>query len=615
MPDDKRPNQPNTPKPRKRPSPTKPPKGATEPLAAPPPVDQPIEPAAKPRTPANPRAASKPRAPKAATERKPRTRAKLPTATGTGPAPDRRRSKRSDAIAGLPAAAAPTPSPVAQPIVETAKNAALSILMVAPEAHPFAKTGGLAEVTAALSDALVRLGHAVTLVLPRYRGIDVAGASRFQTRLRLGDRLQPVAIHERYLSERLRLVLVDVPDLFDREALYGTADGDYADNAWRFAVFSRAALEYARAKEWRPSVIHAHDWQTGLVPVYQKMHLSDDPFVGGVPVVFTLHNLAFQGVFSSPTVAAIGLPPEVQHVQGMEYWGNVSYLKGGINFSEKITTVSPGYAREIVEPELGFGLEGVLARRSDDLVGILNGIDTARWTPEGDPFVPASFNAGNLGGKRQAKRALLDVVKLPSDERSMARPLIAMISRLTEQKGFDLIAAASDDLMALDASWVMLGSGERRFENHWRTLAMRHPDRVAATIGFDERLAHLIEAGADMFLMPSRFEPCGLNQMYSLRYGTVPIVRATGGLKDTVEDADASVADQGTGFTFRDYTPAALVETVTRALDAFGHPDRWQAVQKRGMQRDHSWDASAREYVKLYVDVSGRPTAPGPQTP
>jgi len=508
--------------------------------------------------------------------------------------------------------AASAPTRDAQPVAE---SAALSILMVASEAHPFAKTGGLAEVTSALSDALVRLGHAVTLVLPRYRGIDVAGASHLQTRLRLGDRLQPVTLHERYLSERQRLVLVDVPDLFDREALYGTADGDYADNAWRFAVFSRAALEYARVKEWRPSVIHAHDWQTGLVPVFQKMQLSGDPFVGGVPAVFTLHNLAFQGVFSSSTVAAVGLPPEVVHVQGMEYWGNVSYLKGGINFSEKITTVSPGYAREIVEPELGFGLEGVLARRSDDLVGILNGIDTARWTPEGDPFVPASFNAADLGGKRQAKRALLDVVKLPADERALARPVIALISRLTEQKGFDLIAAAADDLMALDASWVMLGSGERRFEDQWRTLAMRHPTRVAATIGFDERLAHLIEAGADMFLMPSRFEPCGLNQMYSLRYGTVPIVRATGGLKDTVEDVDGATRDEGTGFTFRDYAPGALVETVKRALDAFGNPSRWQGIQTRGMQRDHSWDASAREYVKLYVDVSGRAAAPGPQTP
>ena len=230
----------------------------------------------------------------------------------------------------------------------------MSVLMVASEAHPFAKTGGLAEVSASLTDALGKLGHSVTLVLPRYRAIAVDGAERLQTRLRLGDRLQPVAFYERRLSDRVTLVLVDVPELFDREGLYGTAEGDYPDNAVRFAVFSRAALEYPRLREQRPSIIHAHDWQTGLVPVYQKMHLSADPFVGGVPAVFTIHNLAFQGVFPASTLAAIGLGLEVLDVQGIEFWGNISYLKGGINFSEKITTVSPGYAREIVQPELGF---------------------------------------------------------------------------------------------------------------------------------------------------------------------------------------------------------------------------------------------------------------------
>jgi len=475
--------------------------------------------------------------------------------------------------------------------------------MVASEAHPFAKTGGLAEVTAALSDALNRLGHSVTLVLPRYRGIDTTGADRLQTRLRLGDRLQPVTLHERWIAERLRLVLVDVPDLFDREALYGTADGDYPDNRWRFAVFSRAALEYPRLKEWRPSIIHAHDWQTGLVPVYQKMQLSSDKFVGGVPAAFTIRNLAFQGVFHASTLAAIGLGHEVFDIQAMEFWGNVSYLKGGINFSEKVTTVSPTYAREILGPQLGFGLEGVLMRRSDDLVGILNGIDTSRWTPTNDPFVPASFKADDLRGKRDAKRALLGTVGLPADDKALARPVIGLISRLTEQKGFDLIAAAADELRALDATWVLLGSGERRFEDQWRTLAAAHPDRISATIGFDERLAHLIEAGADMFLMPSRFEPCGLNQMYSLRYGTVPIVRATGGLDDTVVDIDVSAAE-GTGFKFVDYTPGALVSVIQRALATFADRARWEGVQKRGMKRDHSWDASARAYVKLYVSMT-----------
>jgi starch synthase len=505
-----------------------------------------------------------------------------------------------------PSTAGPTPSiatPAAAPIAEAGSASGLSVMIVTSEAHPYAKTGGLAEVTAALADSLTRLGHSVTLVLPKYRGIDAAKAERLQTRLSIGGRVQPVTFHEQRLSERLRLVLIDVPELFEREALYGTSDGDYPDNAWRFAVFSRAALEYARVKEWRPSLIHAHDWQTGLVPVYQKMQLSNDLFVGGVPVVFTIHNLAFQGIFPAPTLGAIGLTNDVFDIQAMEFWGKVSFLKGGINFSEKITTVSPTYAREILQPELGFGLDGVLTRRAADLVGILNGIDTGRWTPANDPLVPASFSVNDLSGKREAKRALLRALDLPTEDAALDRPLVGMISRLTGQKGFDLIDAAWDRFRDMDATWVLLGSGERRFEDAWRTLADTYPDRVSATIGFDERLAHLIEAGADMFLMPSRFEPCGLNQMYSLRYGTVPIVRATGGLDDTVTDVDARPGE-GTGFKFIDYTPAAMVQAVTRAMAAFTDKPLWSAIQKRGMQQDHSWDASARAYVKLYVGMT-----------
>jgi len=512
-----------------------------------------------------------------------------------------KKPKKDESVAAAPKTPRTRSASKAAATVLAPKPDGLSVLMVTPEAHPYAKTGGLAEVSAALSDALTHLGHSVTLVVPQYRSVSLPGAERTQTRLRIGDRLQPVTFSELTLPRGLRVVAVDVPELFDRESLYGTAIGDYADNPWRFAVFSRAALEYARLKEWRPSIIHAHDWQTGLVPVYQKMHLSKDPYVGGVPAVFTLHNLAFQGVFPSATLPAIGLGYDVFDVQGMEFWGNISYLKGGINFSERITTVSPGYAREIVTPELGFGFEGVLARRSDDLVGILNGIDTNRWSPANDEFVTARFSAENLAGKSDAKRALLTEVGLPISDRALQRPVIGLISRLTEQKGFDLIAAAFDALVSLDATWVMLGSGERRFEDAWATFAARHPDRVSTTIGFDERLAHLIEAGADMFLMPSRFEPCGLNQLYSLRYGTVPIVRATGGLNDTVLDADESLA--GTGFKFREYTPEALLATVKRAQRAFEDKAHWLEIQRRGMREDHSWDASAVEYVKLYEGV------------
>ena len=469
--------------------------------------------------------------------------------------------------------------------------------MVTSEAHPFAKTGGLAEVTGALPLALARLGHRVTVMVPRYRGL--ISERRDETTFSLGGRPVTVGFAQQALADRVNAVFVDAPDLFDREGLYGTAAGDYADNAWRFAVFSRAALEFARRSRERPSIIHAHDWQTGLVPAYQKMHFSHDPIVGGVPAIFTIHNLAFQGIFPAATLDEIGLGWEVFNVQAMEYWGQISYLKAGINFSEKITTVSPNYAREIVTPEMGFGFDGVLARRQSDLVGILNGIDTDRWNPESDAFVPAHFSARNLAGKRNAKAQLLELAGLPRDKASLARPVLGLIARLTDQKGMDLIAAAADDLMSLDAAWTMLGNGETRYEELWRSLAARYPNRVSATIGFDERLAHHIEAGADAFLMPSRFEPCGLNQLYSLRYGTVPIVRATGGLEDTVEDYDPRTG-AGTGFKFVDYTPVAMLEAIRRALEAHRDAPAWKRIQQQGMRQDHSWDVSAREYVKVY---------------
>jgi starch synthase len=484
------------------------------------------------------------------------------------------------------------------------QDAQLSILMIASEAHPFAKTGGLAEVAGALPDALARLGHSVTLVLPRYHGVDGGASTISELTLTMGGRPQRVTLRERDHSEGVTLVLVDAPELFDREGLYGAASGDYVDNWYRFAVFSRAALEYQRLKGVRPSIIHSHDWQTGLVPVYQKMYHSDDPTVGAVPSVFTIHNLAFQGQFPASILPDIGLGWEVLNVEAMEFWGRVSYLKGGINFSEKITTVSPGYAKEIVTPEFGFGFEGVVARRAGDLVGILNGIDTNRWDPSGDAFIPAPFSAKALDGKRLAKQALLEATGLAARGVSTERPVVGLVSRLTDQKGFDLITAAASELMGLDVTWVMLGSGERRYEELWRELARRFPGRVSATIGFDERLAHLIEAGADIFLMPSRFEPCGLNQLYSLRYGTIPVVRATGGLDDTVKDA-AESKGQGTGFKFRDYSPVTLVSTLRRALEAFKNPAAWKKMQQVGMKLDHSWDASAREYVKVYRTAAG----------
>ena len=472
--------------------------------------------------------------------------------------------------------------------------------MVTPEARPFAKTGGLADVCGALPLALARLGHRVTIVLPKYRGTRTDGAVGESGKVPFGLHDYPVRFIEQTVSEGVTAVLIDAPPLYDRGGLYGDHNGEYGDNAFRFAVLSRGALEYARRRGRRPSVIHGHDWQAGLVPVYARTVLRDDPIVGGVRTVLTIHNLAFQGGFDPKELAWIGLGPDLYTPGILEYYGRASSLKGGVVFSDVITTVSPTYAREIVTPEYGFGFDGILRSRASDLKGVLNGIDTTAWDPMSDPYLPEHFDAGTLDRKATLKGALLEAAGLRRDDAAMRRPLLGIVTRLTHQKGCDLFAAAADRLMALDASWVMLGSGDAWCEDLWRQLASRHPDRVAARIGFDETLAHLVEAGSDLFVMPSWYEPCGLNQMYSLRYGTVPIVRATGGLQDTVVDPDESAAD-ATGFKFGHYTGEGLISAVERALRAYGaDPAGWRAMQQRGMRRDFSWDVSAREYVKVY---------------
>jgi starch synthase len=485
------------------------------------------------------------------------------------------------------------------------REPALSILMVAPEATPFAKTGGLADVAGALPLALARLGHDVTVVLPRYRGIE-AGEDLGMRTLPLGRRDIPVAFRQIPSGDHARYVFVDSPELFDREFLYGEAAGDYHDNAERFALLSLAALEYAsRVADREFAILHAHEWQSGLVPVYLKTRYADDRRIGSRPCVFTIHNLAFQGLFPSDVLRRVDVPAHLFTTDGLEYWGQASYLKAGINFSEWITTVSPRYAKEILTPEYGFGFDGILSARKDSLSGILNGIDVELWDPQRDSHLPVPFSADDLSGKLKSKAALLRAFRLPSEAAALDRPVIGLISRLTDQKGFDLIARGIDDLLALDATYVLLGSGERRYEELWQQKAAERPERIAVRIGFDEPLAHLIEAGADMFLMPSRFEPCGLNQMYSLRYGTVPLVRAVGGLDDTVVNYNER-SGRGTGFKFSEYTAQALVRTVKRALKLFGDRKKWRSLQLAGMRQDYSWDVSAREYVKVYRNVRRR---------
>jgi starch synthase len=470
--------------------------------------------------------------------------------------------------------------------------------MVASEAGPFAKTGGLGDVAGALPRALARLGHDVTLVLPRYRGV-AGGTAIGRDSVNLGGRTFDVTFVEHSVADRARAVLVECAELFDRPELYGVGNIDYPDNAARFAVLARAALQLVAREPTGPDVVHAHDWQAGLVPVYLKTLFANRPEIGRAATVFTIHNLAYQGLFPPVWMPALDLGWDLFGVEGIEYWGKFSYLKGGINFSEIVTTVSPRYAREIQTPEYGFGFDGILRRRGKRLRGILNGIDVEEWNPATDPHLPAPYGSDTLGAKVTSKSALLDTIGLPATGAILGRPLVGMVSRLVDQKGFDLLAALGDELLAIDATFVVLGSGEPRYQQMWQSLSARAPERVAFRRGFDEPLAHLIEAGADIFLMPSKFEPCGLNQMYSLRYGTVPVVHAVGGLDDTIEDWNSRTG-AGTGFKFRDYTPEALRAALQRALDLFGNPEAWQAVQRAGMQKDFSWDASAAAYVKVY---------------
>jgi starch synthase len=470
----------------------------------------------------------------------------------------------------------------------------MRILMVAAEAAPFAKTGGLADVVGALPRALGRLGHSVDVVMPRYRGLD-AGVPVAHVTVPLGGQVAEAAIWA--VSESgSRTLFVDHPAYYDRDYLYGAVGHDYPDNPERFAFLCRAALEWAASSDRGYDILHGHDWQAGLLPVLQRQVAS--PGLQGVPCVFTIHNLAYQGIFDASWLPRLGLGWEWMNINALEFWNRISLLKGGIVFSRLITTVSPHYAEEIQTPEYGFGFDGILRSRSDDLMGILNGIDYDHWDPARDPCLPEPFDVSHLEGKQASRRAVLEAFGLPPDPGGK-RPIVGMISRLVDQKGFDLLAELSDELPRLNASFVLLGSGERRYEDLWLALAARYPDRVGARIGFDEPLAHLIEGGADLFLMPSRFEPCGLNQMYSLRYGTPPVVRATGGLYDTVQNFDKTTGS-GTGFTFEKYSPQALLSTLRWALETFEDRAVWRRIQLAGMQRDFSWDTSARQYVNVY---------------
>ncbi len=488
-----------------------------------------------------------------------------------------------------------------RPMARRPPTMSLRVMMIASEVAPYSKTGGLADVASALPQALGRAGHDVTVVTPRYRGV-AAGQWIADVSAAVAGTTFTAGLFAEPLGPGARVLFVDCPPLFDRAGLYNTGQVDFEDNPLRFAFLTIAALEWAAAEAEPIDVVHAHDWQAGLTGAYLAQHFDRHPALGNVPTVFTVHNLAYQGIADKSWLPRLGLGWDLFTVGGLEFWDRVSFLKAGVNLSDAVTTVSPTYAEEIQQPEYGFGFDGVMRARAAALTGILNGIDTDVWNPAADPHLPAPFTAQALAGKALAKRAALEAFGLPAGDDALARPLIGIVSRLVDQKGFDLVAQVAQSLVEMGPSFVVLGSGDGRYERLWRELAVARPRTVGVHIGFDERLAHLVEGGADLFLMPSRYEPCGLNQMYSLRYGTVPIVRATGGLADSVTPWDPRMK-KGTGFLFSPYTGDAMLAALAEALGVFGRPTEWKRLQQNGMKADFSWDRSARAYVKVYKGV------------
>ena len=487
----------------------------------------------------------------------------------------------------------------------------MRILFVASEGLPFAKTGGLADVIEALPKALVAQGHEVAVVLPRYRGTNTTALVMPSVTIPLGGRLRFPSVTDGTVISGVRYFFVEDADYFDRDGLYGGVAGDYPDNAERYSELSRVAIEIAK-HIWPPDVIHCHDWQSALVPVLLRTSYGDDPLVRDIPVVFTIHNMGYHGLFGREALERAGIPAGLFHPAGIEFFGSVNFLKGGLVYSDYLTTVSRKYAQEIQTREYGYGLDGVVRTRADRLVGILNGVDYTAWNPTKDSLIAANYSAKDLSGKQICKQALLELFGLPPEH--LTKPVIGIVSRFADQKGFDLIAEKAHELMHEDLVLVVLGTGERKYEKLFRALADAYPGRVGVKIAYDNTMAHQIEAGADMFLMPSRYEPCGLNQIYSLKYGTVPIVRATGGLDDTIEQFDLEQGT-GTGFKFTEYTGTAMMKAVRQALHLFVDERIWKRIQLNGMSKDFSWKASAIEYVMVYTaarEVRGLPAVREP---
>ncbi len=477
----------------------------------------------------------------------------------------------------------------------------MHIVFAASECVPFSKTGGLADVVGALPRALVALGHQVSVYVPRYRQTKLADPQTVVRSITV-----PFDDHYRFCSvvtagkqAGVQFYFVDYPPFFDRDGLYGTSSGDFPDNAERFALFSRAVLEASKILGV-PHVFHCHDWQSALIPVLLRTQYSEDPAFRDVGTVFTIHNMGYQGLFPPDTLPLLTLPWDLFAITKMEFFGNVNFLKGALVYSDFVTTVSRKYSQEIQTTEFGFGLEGVLHDRSATVTGILNGVDYDEWSPQSDKFIAARYSPEALSGKAACKADLLSAFGVANPDLKL--PVIGIVSRFAAQKGFDLIAQIMDRLAREEMIVVALGNGDKQYEEMFLRLQKQFPQKIAVKVAYDNALAHKIEAGSDMFLMPSKYEPCGLNQIYSLKYGTVPIVRATGGLDDTIEPWDPRTG-KGTGFKFSEYSGESLLLTVKHALQAFRDQTSWQILMRNGMNKDFSWNASAKEYVRVYERV------------
>jgi starch synthase len=474
----------------------------------------------------------------------------------------------------------------------------MHVAFAASECVPYSKTGGLADVVGVLPRALVAAGHQVTVYLPRYRQTKLVNAQTVVRSITVpfDDRYRFCSVVDGGTHNGVRFYFVEYPPYFDRDSLYGTPAGDFPDNAERFALFCRAVLEASKILGV-PQVFHCHDWQTALIPVLLRTQYAEDPAFREAATVFTIHNLGYQGVFSPDTLPLLTLPWDLFTILKLEFFGNVNFLKGALVYADFVTTVSRKYSQEIQTAEFGFGLEGVLRDRASIMTGILNGVDYEEWSPQTDKFVAAKYSHEDLSGKMKCKQDLLGVFGVIDADLSL--PIIGIVSRFAAQKGFDLIAQIMDRLALEEMILIVLGSGDRLYEEMFVRLNKLFPQKIAVRIAYDNALAHKIEAGSDMFLIPSRYEPSGLNQMYSLKYGTVPIVRATGGLDDTIEQWDPRTG-KGTGFKFSEYSGEELLLTIKHSLQAFHDKTSWQVLMRNGMSKDFSWSMSAKEYIRVY---------------